>query len=108
MMYCTLDGHFLNTFSIRYSKSAKLVSERFKDRPMSPAESVVYWTEYIVRYKGAPHLKSHALNLTWYQYFLLDVIATVLLAIYVAYRGLKFIKKCIFNLSTEDLKTKSD
>nr|WIG62511.1 UDP-glucuronosyltransferase 2B2-like protein [Rhopalosiphum padi] len=49
----------------KYAKNAKISSERFKDRPMSPAESVVYWTEYVVRHKGAPHLKSHALNLTW-------------------------------------------
>ncbi|KAL5244409.1 hypothetical protein ACI65C_011819 [Semiaphis heraclei] len=45
---------------------------------MSPAESVVYWTEYVIRHKGAPHLRSHALDLTWYQYFLLDVITVAL------------------------------
>lgn len=45
---------------------------------MSPTESVVFWTEYVLRHKGAPHLKSHALNLTWYQYFLVDIIATLL------------------------------
>jgi len=46
-------------------KNSKIVSDRFRDRPMSPAESVVYWTEYVIRHKGAPHLKSHSLNLTW-------------------------------------------
>lgn len=40
---------------------------------MSPQESVVYWVEYIICHKGVPHLKSHALNLTWYQYYLLNV-----------------------------------
>jgi len=44
---------------------------------MSPEKLIVYWTEYIHRHNGAPHLKSQALNLTWYQYFLLDVIAAV-------------------------------
>lgn len=62
-------------------KNAKIASERFKDRPMSSAQSVDYWTRYVIRHNGAPHLKSHALNLTWYQYFLLDVIAVVLLLI---------------------------
>ncbi|CAH1709462.1 unnamed protein product [Aphis gossypii] len=62
----------------KYQKKAKIASERFKDRPMSPADSVVYWTEYVLRHNGAPHLKSHALNLTWYQYFLVDVIITFL------------------------------
>ncbi|XP_050433224.1 UDP-glucosyltransferase 2-like isoform X5 [Adelges cooleyi] len=78
-----------------YAENAKITSERFKDRPMTPAESVVYWTEYVIRHKGAPHLRSHALDLTWYQYFLLDVIAALLLALsiagYVAYKVLKLI-----------------
>jgi len=60
-------------------KNAKISSSIFKDQPMSQKQSVVYWTEYVIRHKGAPHLKSHALNLTWYQYFLLDVIAFVLI-----------------------------
>ncbi|CAI6350993.1 unnamed protein product [Macrosiphum euphorbiae] len=60
-----------------YIKNAKITSEIFKDRPMSPEKSVAYWTEYVIRHKGAPHLKSQALNLTWYQYFLLDIIAFI-------------------------------
>ncbi|CAH1737610.1 unnamed protein product [Aphis gossypii] len=79
----------------KYMRNAKINSERFKDRPMSPAESVVYWTEYVVRHKGAPHLRSHAFNLTWYQYFLLDVIVVLLLFIYfvlfITYKAFKFI-----------------
>lgn len=50
---------------------------------MSQAESVVYWTEYVLRHKGAPHLKSQALNLRWYQYYLLDVLAVLLVIIFV-------------------------
>lgn len=50
---------------------------------MSPEKSIVYWTEYVHRHKGAPHLKSHALELTWYQYFLLDVIAAILICIFI-------------------------
>ncbi|CAH1710816.1 unnamed protein product [Aphis gossypii] len=85
----------------RYQKNAKSVSERFKDRPMSPAESVVYWTEYVLRHNGAPHLKSQALNLTWYQYYLVDVIITFLFLIFVVlfitYYCLKITYKYIFN-----------
>lgn len=84
----------------RYQKNAKIVSERFKDRPMSPAKSVVYWTEYVLRHKGAPHLKSQALDLTWYQYFLIDVISTFLFTAFVLfliiYYGLKMTYKHIF------------
>lgn len=60
-------------------KNAKIASNIFKDRPISKEQSILYWTEYVIRHKGAPHLKPHALNLTWYQYFLLDVIAVLII-----------------------------
>ncbi|XP_027836920.2 UDP-glucosyltransferase 2-like isoform X1 [Aphis gossypii] len=81
----------------KYRQNAKIASERFKDRPMSPADLVVYWTEYVLRHNGAPHLKSHALNLTWYQYFLVDVIITLLffafIILFIIYYLLKMIYK---------------
>jgi len=62
---------------------------------MSPEQSAVYWTEYIIRHKGAPHLRSQALNLMWYQYFLLDVIAVMLiclfLVLFIIYKILKLL-----------------
>ncbi|KAE9540022.1 hypothetical protein AGLY_005274 [Aphis glycines] len=65
----------------KYSENAKNTMKIFKDRPMSPESLVVYWTEYVLRHHGAPHLKSCALNLTWYQYYLLDVMAFTLACI---------------------------
>jgi len=83
-----------------YAKNAKIASIRFKDRPMTPQQSVVYWTEYVIRHKGAPHLKSHALKLTWYQYLLLDVLIVALtfvfLVTFLVYKVLKCICKYIF------------
>lgn len=76
-----------------------IAAERFKDRPMSPAQTIDYWTRYVIRHKGAPHLKSHALNLTWYQYLLLDVLGVLFLIIlfilFVMYKCVKLIKKII-------------
>jgi len=61
---------------------------------MTPVRSVVYWTEYVYRHKSTPHLKSYAFNLTWYQYYLLDVIAVILLLIvstvYITYKTLMY------------------
>jgi len=77
----------------KYRKNAKIASELFRDRPMTPAESVVYWAEYVVRHKGAPHLKSLAFDVTWYEYYALDVItailATVLATVYVVRKTLQ-------------------
>jgi len=85
--------------------NAKIASDRFKDRPLTPSKTVDYWTRYVIRHKGAPHLKSQALNLNWYQYFLLDVIAVIisiiLLVFFVMYKTFYFLKKLIFKSRTK-------
>lgn len=60
------------------------------DEPVKPLEKGVFWIEYILRHKGAPHLRATALKLTWYQYLLLDVaaflVATFFIVAYVFYK----------------------
>lgn len=51
---------------------------------MSPLDTAVYWTEYVIRHRGAPHLKSAAVDLAWYQYLLLDVIAVIMFVLVIA------------------------
>jgi glucuronosyltransferase len=97
ILKCKINIHYCTYVYWRYKKNAKIASKRFNDRPMSPTKSVVYWTEYVLRYKGALHLKSHALNLKWYQYFLVDVISTflfiVFIILFIIYYSLKMICK---------------
>jgi len=98
--------------SRRYQQNAQIASDRFKDRPMSPSESVVYWTEYVLSHNGAPHLKSHSLNLTWYQYLLVDVISTFLFIAFVVssiiYYGIKMFWKHIFSKFFYTVKSKRE
>ncbi|KAK9882638.1 hypothetical protein WA026_022508 [Henosepilachna vigintioctopunctata] len=61
----------------KYKKNIMRRSKILTDKPMTAAESVNYWVEYVIRHQGAPHLKVAALNLSWYQYILLDVIAFI-------------------------------
>uniref|UniRef100_A0A2S2P9M0 UDP-glucuronosyltransferase n=1 Tax=Schizaphis graminum TaxID=13262 RepID=A0A2S2P9M0_SCHGA len=93
----------------KYMANAKTASKIFKDRYMSPASLVVYWTEYVLRHKGAPHLKSYALNLPWYQYYLLDFIALILVFIVVIHKIFKSISKYFLNYSRNTItKSKSE
>ena len=65
----------------RYRENAQRLYRIYQDQPLTPLEQAVYWTEYVIRHKGAPHLRSAVLDLAWYQYFLLDVIAVLALAV---------------------------
>ncbi|KAG5887588.1 hypothetical protein JTB14_025747 [Gonioctena quinquepunctata] len=51
------------------------LSKRFKDRPLSPMDTAIYWIEYVARHKGALHMRTAAVDLQIYQYLLLFVIA---------------------------------
>ncbi|XP_056643375.1 UDP-glucosyltransferase 2-like isoform X1 [Diorhabda sublineata] len=76
----------------KYTENAKYKSKIFHDRPMAPIQEAVYWIDYIVRYNGAPHLRVASAVLTWYQFYMLDVLLTVFLIIFVVI----FILKTIF------------
>lgn len=52
-------------------------SQRLRDQPESARERVVFWTEYVIRHQGAPHLRSPATLLSWPEFFLLDVVVVV-------------------------------
>lgn len=86
----------------KYYNTAKSLSKIFNDRPLTPQESVVYWTEYAFRHKGAQHLKSAGSDLYYFQLISLDVyfvlfivfILIVMLDFYVArYLYRKFVRK---------------
>lgn len=101
-------------FFFRYKESARQLSIRYKDRPMSPLDTAVYWTEYVIRHKGAPHLKTAAVDMPWYQYLLLDVIAflifilvSVILIIYYGVKiSLRYLCALIFGNSSSLKPTK--
>ncbi|XP_037540272.1 UDP-glucuronosyltransferase 1-2-like [Nematolebias whitei] len=63
-----------------YHRNIKHLSQLHRDRPMSPLDTAIFWIEYVIRHKGAAHLKSAGISLPWYAYYSLDV-AAILLAI---------------------------
>lgn len=65
--------YFLN----RYASNMRLLSQRFKDRPLSPQKSVVYWTEYVIRHKGAVHLRTTEADIPLYQIIMLDIVVFI-------------------------------
>ncbi|XP_026735871.1 UDP-glucuronosyltransferase 2B37-like [Trichoplusia ni] len=65
----------------RYKEKAKQQSLIYHDRPMKPADELVYWVEHVVRTRGAPHLRSPALLVPLYQRLYLDLAALVVLSL---------------------------
>ncbi|XP_069163517.1 UDP-glycosyltransferase UGT5-like [Procambarus clarkii] len=64
----------------RYKRKIENMSRALKDQVETPQDLAVYWTEYVIRHKGAPHLRSPAASLSWVEFLMLDVVCGLLLA----------------------------
>lgn len=89
----TLNYNFFPPFICRYAQKAKQLSQLVRDVPKTPLDTAVYWTEYVIRHKGAPHLYSGARDLNFFQYYLLDVTAVILVVVsIIIYMSVKIFK----------------
>lgn len=57
-----------------YRQKAKLLSQQWKDRPLSPMDTAIFWIEYVAKYKRVQNFKPSAADLPMYQYLMIDVI----------------------------------
>lgn len=61
----------------KYREQAHLLSTIHKDQPGHPVTRAVYWICYVLRHKGANHLRAAVYDVSVHQYFLLDVVLSV-------------------------------
>lgn len=95
-----------------YKENIQKRSKILHDQPMKPLDKATFWIEYVLRHNGAPHLRTAALSLSWYQYLLLDVVLFVaainLVVFYVFYKLVKRIcRKKKSNQNTAQSKKKN-
>jgi glucuronosyltransferase len=90
-----------------YRENAKRLSRIYVDRPISAMDTAIFWTEYVIRHKGAPHLRPAILDLAWYQYLLLDVLAVILLFVIAVFLLVYIITRKLIKTFTAQPKKKS-
>ncbi|XP_014238048.1 UDP-glucuronosyltransferase 2B17-like [Trichogramma pretiosum] len=64
-------------FKKKYYDTAKILSQAFRDRPMTAREEAAFWVEYVARQRQTIDSLMHtpSRDLYFHQYFLLDVVA---------------------------------
>ena len=65
-----------------YAENIAKASEMFKTQQYHPLDVATHWVEHVIKY-GGEHLRSHALDMPWYQYLMLDVIAVLCFALFI-------------------------
>ncbi|KAH8317785.1 hypothetical protein KR074_010261 [Drosophila pseudoananassae] len=69
----------------KYAQKLKSFSQLYRDRPLTAQESVVYWTEYVIRHHGAPHLQSPLVKMTFIASNNLDIYVLAGLILYIIF-----------------------
>lgn len=96
------------SFSFRYRENAKKMSAIFRDRMEKPLDKAVFWTEYAVRHKGAPHLSLLARSMPWYKKAQLDVYLFLsLIVLHILFIVFKVLQWLWRRWRKEDIKTKT-
>lgn len=61
-----------------YRENMQELSRLHRDQPMKPLDRAMFWIEFVMRHKGAAHLKTKSYKMSWIQYHSIDVIALLL------------------------------
>lgn len=57
-----------------YQKNMHRMSRLHHDTPLKPMDNAIFWLEFVMRHKGAAHLRTESYKLPWYSYHNLDVL----------------------------------
>ncbi|RXG56124.1 2-hydroxyacylsphingosine 1-beta-galactosyltransferase [Armadillidium vulgare] len=90
-------------------KMTEIVKQKsiiMKDRLVPPDEEAAYWVEYVMRHKGAPHIRSPLFMMKWYEVYNIDVWAFIILVtsatLYLLLLIFKFILKMCFGIGKSE------
>jgi len=72
-----------------FYNNIKALSEIFKTNQNEPLDTAIWWIEYVIKFKGAPHLQSAAKHISWFRYLQLDILVVILGIIYFIYDYVK-------------------
>jgi len=76
-----------------------MLSRAFRDRPVSPLETAVWWTEHVARDHRKSRGHTKGADLSWWQYHLIDVafvlISVSAMFVYILFRLIKLLFRAV-------------
>uniref|UniRef100_A0A672INK7 UDP-glucuronosyltransferase n=1 Tax=Salarias fasciatus TaxID=181472 RepID=A0A672INK7_SALFA len=61
-----------------YRNNMQRLSRLHRDQPTKPLDNAIFWIEFVMRHKGAAHLRTESYRMPWYSYHSVDVVAFLL------------------------------
>ncbi|KAG1933263.1 UDP glucuronosyltransferase 5 family, polypeptide G1 [Pimephales promelas] len=56
-----------------YRENMQRLSRLHHDQPMKPLDRAVFWIEFVMRNRGAPHLRTQSFRMSWIKYYSIDI-----------------------------------
>ncbi|XP_052453704.1 UDP-glucuronosyltransferase 2A1-like isoform X1 [Carassius gibelio] len=78
-----------------YKENIQRLSKLHHDQPMKPLDRAVFWIEFVMRNRGAPHLRTQSFRMSWIEYHSVDVILTLLVIVILICLMIYKIIKCM-------------
>lgn len=80
-------SHFIHLtlvdFSRRFKENAVKISQAYKERPRSPLETAIFWTEYAIKF-DRELVVSHARHMNFFTFYSLDVIIPLVIVVVIS------------------------
>ncbi|KAM7018115.1 UDP-glucuronosyltransferase 2B31-like [Tautogolabrus adspersus] len=64
-----------------YREKMKAISNLHRDQPLKPLDRAMFWIEFVMRHKGARHLRTESYKMSKIQYYSIDVVAFLIAVI---------------------------
>ncbi|XP_063049736.1 UDP-glucuronosyltransferase 2B1-like [Engraulis encrasicolus] len=65
-----------------YRQSMQRLSHLHRDQPVEPLDRALFWIQFVMRHKGAAHLRTESYKMPWYSYHSLDVTLFLLVVLF--------------------------
>uniref|UniRef100_A0A3Q2ZNA7 UDP-glucuronosyltransferase n=1 Tax=Kryptolebias marmoratus TaxID=37003 RepID=A0A3Q2ZNA7_KRYMA len=78
-----------------YMEKMKQLSSLHRDQPMKPLDQAMFWIEFVMRHKGAAHLRTESYKMSTIQYYSIDVMAFLLAVILLVFACFSYVVKVL-------------
>ncbi|XP_039867368.1 UDP-glucuronosyltransferase 2C1-like isoform X2 [Simochromis diagramma] len=79
-----------------YRANMQRLSRLHRDKPVKPLDNALFWIEFVMRHKGAAHLKAESYRMPWYSYHSVDVVLFLAGTMLLVLLAVFFFIKCLY------------
>ena len=81
-----------------YRMNMQRLSRLHRDQPMKPLDLAIFWIEFVMRHKGAAHLRTESYRMPWYSFHSVDVVVFLLTAFIISLLIFVPLIRCCFRM----------